>query len=180
MRETISSYPNTKIIYFSSVYVDYIETKYYQHKKNMELVLLENCKNYLIIRLPQVISNSGNKNNLVNYIVNSITNDDEIHIQKNVKRSIIDIDDIKSITIELLKNYNNKIFKVSTIESLYVIDICNLISQIKKKPPRINLVQTPHFLPEIQNSYEVNQIIDLLKIDKQNYTNKTLKKYITQ
>jgi len=180
LQNTIKKYSDYKIVYFSSVYSQHVDTEYYKHKKNMESLILKNCKNYLILRLPQLISDKGNNNNLVNHLVNSILNCQNLEIQNNVKRSIIDIDDVKLLTIEIIKNYNNKIFNISMIQSMFVIDICKIISNIKGITPKITIVPPLFIPPELNNSPEIDQIIDNLKIDRKDYINKILKKYIKQ
>ena len=60
--------------------------------------LLKNANRYLIMRLPIVIGRDGNKNNFFNHICNSIKKKREITVYKNLKRSLIDIDDVVKFT----------------------------------------------------------------------------------
>ena len=47
--------------------------KYYHHKENMETIIESSALNYIIFRLPQVVGNGGNKNNLINFLFRHIT-----------------------------------------------------------------------------------------------------------
>ena len=96
--KTISEFPNSKLVYFSSIFSNYVDNDYYRHKKNTEDFIKDNVSNYLIIRLPQVISNTGNQNNLVNFFINSIKQHKKVKIQKHTKRALVDVEDVKILT----------------------------------------------------------------------------------
>ena len=178
LQESISKFPNSKFIYFSSVYVNLVLTPYYKHKLNMEEIIRNSSKNFLIIRLPQIISDGGNKNNLINYFVTSLKNNNQVQIQKNTKRSIIDIEDVKKITDSLVRNENNKVLTFSHIEYVTVLSLFISISNIIGSSPRYVESEPLFNIPKIKNSIEIDEIITN-KIDKLNYTNKLLKKYIS-
>ena len=178
LTETLLNFPQKKIIYFSSVYSKYVNSDYFNHKELMENLIVEKSKNFIIIRLPQIISNSGNQNNLINFLVNSIKNNRSLEIQKNVSRALIDIDDLKKVTIEIIKNFNNKILNFSKVEEFLVIDLCNMIFTILNCNVNIIEVHSKFNKPNLENSPEIDNILENL-IDKENYTNKILKKYLT-
>lgn len=177
LTETLLKFSEKKIIYFSSVYSKHVNSDYFNHKELMENLILEKSNNFIIIRLPQVISNTGNQNNLVNFLVDSIKNNCDVEIQKNVYRAIIDIDDVKRVTLEVVKNFKNKIFNFSKVERISVIDLCKMIFDILNH--RVNIVEvSPKFnTPNLGNSPEIDNILENI-IDKENYTNKILKKYL--
>lgn len=177
LTETLLKFSEKKIIYFSSIYSKHVNSDYFNHKESMENLILGKSKNFIIIRLPQIISNSGNKNNLVNFLVDSIKNNCNVEIQKNVYRAIIDIDDVKKVTLEIIKNFKNKVFNFSKVERISVIDLCEMIFDILNH--RVNIIQvSPKFeTPNLENSPEIDYILENL-IEKENYTNKILKKYL--
>jgi dTDP-4-dehydrorhamnose reductase len=144
----------------------------------MENLISENSNNFIIIRIPQIISNGGNQNNLINFLVNSIKNNYSLEIQKDVYRALIDVDDLKKVTLEVIKNFNNKIFNFSKIESLKVINLCEMIFEILDF--KVDIIEIPPKFntPNLDNSPEIDNILEKL-IDKKNYTNKILKKYLT-
>ena len=178
LSKILVSYPNLKLVYFSSIYSTLVNNPYYNHKLEMENFINENFKNFIIIRLPQVISTNGNKNNLINYFVESLKNNKIVSIQKNVNRAIVDIQDVKNITKKIILNENNKILNFSHIEYVDVLDLFLSISNILNIKPKYNLIDPVFEIPKIDNSLEITNIIKQ-KIEKTNYTNKILKKYIS-
>ncbi len=178
LSKILVSHPNLKLVYFSSIYSTLVNNPYYNHKLKMENFINENFKNFIIIRLPQVISTNGNKNNLINYFVESLKNNKIVSIQKNVNRAIVDIQDVKNITKKIILDENNKILNFSHIEYVDVLDLFLSISNILNIKPKYNLIDPVFEIPKIDNSLEITNIIKQ-KIEKTNYTNKILKKYIS-
>lgn len=175
--ECINQHPSKKIIYFSSIFVGYINNSYYIHKKQMENIILEKCKNFLIIRLPQVIGHKGNPKNIINFFKDSIKNEININLFKNSWRAIIDVEDVLSVSKILIQNYKNKIITFSNIEVVSVMDLYEKIVYILGKEKKYEIIDNQENIPIIQNSYEVTETLDQLKICSKNYTNKILNKY---
>jgi len=174
---TISDYPNSKVIYFSSIFSNHVNNDYYSHKKNIEKFITENVLNYLIIRLPQVISQNGNVNNLVNFFVTSVKKNAQVEVQKNTKRALVDVEDVKTLTCELIKKHNKKILNFSCVEQIGVYEIYKIICEILDIKPNFKFVSPKFITPSIQNDMEINELISQ-RIDKENYTYKILKKYV--
>jgi nucleoside-diphosphate-sugar epimerase len=165
---------NSKFIYFSTI--NNGDSKYFLHKKNMENYIIDNSNNYLIFRLPNVVGDGGNINNIFNYLNKKIINDELIKVQ-NVNRSLIDIDDVKNIC-EYCFNLKNKILNISNIEIIKVIDIVNIMSSELNKSTKKEIIDVDFITEIINNSLEVENAIDYIGIDKKNYTKKLIKKYI--
>jgi nucleoside-diphosphate-sugar epimerase len=178
LKNTLTKFPEKKIVYFSSISSKYVNSEYFNHKELMENLIIKNSNNFIIIRLPQIISNSGNQNNLINFLVNSIRNNHSLEIQKDVCRALIDVDDLKKVTLEVIKNFKNKIFNFSKIESLTVVNLCEMIFEILNSKVEIIEIIPKFNTPNLENSPEIDNILEHL-IDKKNYTNKILKKYLT-
>jgi nucleoside-diphosphate-sugar epimerase len=179
LNDTISKNKNKKLIYFSTVFIDNIKSKYYTHKKNMETIIVEKCQNYLIVRLPQVVGYCGNSNNLFNFLKNKINCGDEIQIDKSAIRSLIDVDDVYKIVTNIIPKYSNQILNLKGIEDVYVSDIVeemyNTIG-VKKNVQYINNITKPN---PIKNSDLIDIIIKELYINEEGYTKKLIKKYCT-
>lgn len=167
-----------KIIYFSSVFVNHIDNKYYSHKLKIESIIENRSTNYIILRLPQIISFSGNKNNLINYFYNSIKNNQEIKIYENTFRCLIDIEDVFKITNYVINKTNLKILIFSKIEKINVIDLCDKISNILLITPKIKIEKKINKIPDIENDDLINEAIINCGINKINYINNVLNKYI--
>lgn len=177
--DTIKKFPNLKLIYFSSIFVNVINNDYYVHKLNIEEIIKKNHKNYIIVRLPQIISTGGNKKNLINLFVDYIKKNKEIEIIENTFRSIIDIDDVYKIVNDILDKCNNEILFFYGFEKIEVINLYNKISKILSIPPKIKLINSNFIFDfEMNNSQLVNESINNCDIEKTNYVDNFLKKYI--
>ena len=109
LKKTLADNITKKFIYFSTVSIDVKKTPtpYTTHKLNMEKYIEENTTNYLILRLPNVVGNSTNPNQLVNYFYNSLINDTPVTIDKNYTRHLLDVEDIPPIIKFLLIKHSN-------------------------------------------------------------------------
>jgi hypothetical protein len=179
LKNVLKKNNNLKLIYFSTILSDKIDNHYYQHKLSVENYIKKNCSNYKIYRIPQILGYSGNNDNLVNYFVNKIKKNEEINLYKNVKRSILDVDDLKKIVDINLTNSKNETLNISSIEKISVINLCKKIGGILNIKPKIKIiVVTTKLNWNTRNSKKINEIINSLDLVKKNYTNNTLIKYI--
>jgi len=178
LRETIENNGEKKIVYFSSIFVGFKETKYYTHKLEMEDLISNTCKNFLIIRLPQVVGEKGNQKNIVNFFTKCLLEGEKTIIFSDSWRAIIDVNDVFNISKELIFNCENKIIKFSNIETVKVIELYKKISKIINKKENFELIDFTENIPNINNSKEVVDIIKKLNITSENYTDKILTKYL--
>lgn len=179
LKNVLKKNNNLKLIYFSTILSDKIDNHYYQHKLSVENYIKKNCSNYKIYRIPQILGYNGNNDNLVNYFVNKIKKNEEINLYKNVKRSILDVDDLKKIVDINLTNSKNETLNISSIEKISVINLCKKIGRILNIKPKIKIiVVTTKLNWNTRNSKKINEIINSLDLVKKNYTNNTLIKYI--
>lgn len=177
--KTITEHSELKFIYFSTILAGISNNPYYDHKMEMENLIKSNSNNYLIIKLPQVIGEKGNKNNLVNFLKNLISNGEVVSIYKNVTRSIIDVDDVTSIIGYVKNKVTNKTIYISGFEKIKVLDICKIIGKIINIKPKFNLVDDINFNNWVfENSDIVNEIMDKLEYKRKGYTKRVLKKYL--
>lgn len=93
------------ILYYISTCGVYSEKNnlYIKHKLRCE-ELVRSYKNIYIVRLPQVAGKVINDNNLCGYIYNCLTYNKKIHIFKNAKRNIIDVEDVKKTLLYIIIN----------------------------------------------------------------------------
>lgn len=175
--EIINKYKRLKLIYFSSILVEISKNKYYTAKLEIEELIKTYAANYIIFRLPQIIGNRGNSNNLVNFLKHSINNDLEIIVYNDVERALIDIEDLVMVVNYCKNKINHEILNFSGIEKLNVIILCNLIGNILNKKPILKItndVENNNW--NTKNSDIVNEAI--VKINNVEYTNRVLRKYI--
>ena len=177
VKKSLLKYSGKIFIYFSTTSIFNKISPYTIHKENIEKIIINSKQDYYIFRIPQVIGIGGNTNNLSNFLRQSILKDFKITIL-NVKRSLIDIDDLFDIVHQIIVNYKcNKIYNLSEIECLPMIQICNYFYEILEKTPNYELsINTEKDFPK--NSLEIDKVIQDITIEKKNYTKKLIQKYL--
>lgn len=176
---TLNNNPDLKLIYFSSVLTNIIDNDYYRHKLEVEDIIKNKSKNYIIFRIPQIIGLNGNQLNIVNFLKNSIKNENEILVYKDVYRSLIDIEDLVKIVMYCMDKTNNSLLFLSDVEKITVKDLSIKIGNILNKPVKMSELPSLENLNWSRTNDElINQSFDFLKISKNGYNDKILKKYI--
>jgi len=180
LRKSLYENKDKHIVYFTS-FIDNNpqKIKYSEHKKCMEQIVQLSGNWYTILKLPQAIGRGGNKNSLINFLVDKIKNRETIDVYKNTYKSIIDVEDIKGIIDILVKKWIDKNTYVAFpyIEKILIKDIVHLISNQLKIEPIINLMNTELYdLPE--PSLAVKSILNHLNIESNKYTERVIKKYV--
>jgi len=177
LKTTISENPEKKIIYFSTVFIENVKNMYYEHKKNIEEYIKNNCENYLIIRLPQVVGYLGNNNNLFNFLKQKIKNCEVLNIDSLAIRSLIDIDDVYKITKTLITEESNQIINIKGIEDIYVSEIVDEMYNILGGEKKVIYYKGDNKTIILNNSELIDKIINNLYINKTGYTKNLIKKY---
>jgi nucleoside-diphosphate-sugar epimerase len=137
LRQAMQSYKNHMIIYFSSCALNKeVEqySPYLRHKSNIEKIL-KSHKRFGIIRLPNLIGFSRNKNTLLNFINNSISNSQKLMMHKKSRRSIIDVEDAIALTGAYIKNdfCLNSILNIANPKSYSMEYLISLFEEIRGK-----------------------------------------------
>lgn len=129
---------------------------YISNKKIIENIIKKQVSNYLIIRLPQVIGISNNRKTLTNFIRDNILKKKTFYLWKGSKRNLIDIEDIKIILNEYLRNKPkiNKTINILNPRSIDVKDLIKLFGKILKKQAKIKEIK------------KKNKNIDLSQVSK--------------
>lgn len=167
-----------KIIYFSTISIfdpSLEDTKYVLHKKKIEKYLLENCKSFLVFRLPIIIGKSQNKNTFFNYFKNKLSQDNEVTIKNFSKRYIIDIESITQELPSFINLFNNQFINVTFNNLESVFSIVLKMKEVLKSNSEIVVTNE-----NIQSSYLVDNELFLkfaAPIDE-NYNENILKKYL--
>ena len=178
--KTLLENKDKHIVYFSTFTDSNIEKRMYaEHKLNMEMLIGGLKNNYTILKLPQVIGYGGNKNTLVNFIVNKLKNDEEISVYENTYKSLIDVEDVKGIVDILLKEWKDKntYVEIPFVEKLQVYQIVNLLAKQLNVEAKIKFVDSGiNDFPEL--SLASNALLNHLNIVPEGYTERIIKKYI--
>ncbi|WP_312389417.1 hypothetical protein [Chryseobacterium sp.] len=111
LKDTLEKYPENKLIYFSTLSVNdqsKQDSHYVLHKLEMEDFIKSHFKNYLILRIGNIVGKGGNPNTLFNYLRNQITTDNKFTVHNNARRLLIDMDDITRFLADICPEINNK------------------------------------------------------------------------
>lgn len=167
LKGVIKNNPEKLLIYFGtcSIYDDSVnKTCYVIHKTKMENFIKNNCTQFYIFRLPQVVGATKNKT-LVNYLFTSILNNKKIDINKYSTRNLISVDDVYMVASYLVKNklYLNEITNIATPNNVLILDIVKVVEKITGLTLRYNLINFggPVFI-DIEKIQSLNIGIDLL------------------
>ena len=171
-------------IYISttSVLDNYLKKdKYTRNKIFIENLIKKSLNNFLILRLPQIVGKSNNPYTITNFIYKKVLLEQRFKVWSNVKRNLIDIDDlikiVKQIIVTKLKPRN--VINILNPNSIYVEEIANIMGEIIKKKPRYILVEYKTKMKgnlKIQSNFKFN--LNITKYFKnKNYFKNIMKKY---
>ncbi|MCS3867857.1 nucleoside-diphosphate-sugar epimerase [Chryseobacterium ginsenosidimutans] len=97
LKKSIEANSNRKLVYFSTLSVNdqsKQDSHYVLHKLEIEDFIKNNCSNYLILRIGNIVGKGGNPNTLFNFLKNQIANNSEFKVHRKARRLLLDIDDI--------------------------------------------------------------------------------------
>lgn len=180
INETISANSEKTFVYFSTCSI-YDSSKtgsdYVLHKLKMEQLIKNFCSKYLILRVSNAVGKGGNPNLLMNYLIRSVNNNEIINVHTKATRNLIDAEDIRNITFELIDNNNlNKIINVAYIQNYSIIEILEIIERFYNKKLDLNLIKSGSGydinVPDVESYFKINGLTD-----KESYLCKILEKY---
>lgn len=131
LKKNITENPDKKFVYFSTLSVNdqsKQDSLYVIHKLKIEKYIEENCVQFLILRIGNVVGKGGNPNTLFNYLKNQISSETEFSVHNKARRLLIDIDDIAKFLTKnnLLKN------KIVNLAFPYYYDLKEIIFAIEE------------------------------------------------
>ncbi len=166
IKNTISENTDKVFVYFSTCSI-YDSSKtgsdYVLHKLKMEQLIKKSCPQFLILRVSNAVGKGGNPNLLMNYIVKAVKNDETINVHTQATRNLIDVDDIRNVTFDLLKQQSlNKIINVAYSKNYSILEILEIVEKFYNKKVNINLLKSGSGydinIPEIEQYFiETNQ-----------------------
>ena len=180
IKKTITENPNKVFIYFSTCSIydsSKAESQYVLHKLKMEQIIIQICPQYLILRLSNAVGNGGNPNLLMNYLVRSVKNNEIINVHTKATRNLIDVEDIKNITNQLIdKQYFNKIINIAYPENYTIIEILEIMEKFYQTKLYLNLVKSGSGYGIDTHDVE-SYFIQHALTNKETYLHKILEKY---
>jgi len=110
---------------------------------------------------------------------NAIKNGDNINLFKGINRALVDVDDIVKIVNYCVENVKYGTINLSHIEKLNISEIALEVIKTLGVKPNVNIIENNNIVNwDTPNSKIIDKAIIDLGIDKNNYTNKIIKKYI--
>ncbi len=180
IKKTIAENPNKVFIYFSTCSIydsSKAESQYVLHKLKMEQIIIQLCPQYLILRLSNAVGSGGNPNLLMNYLVRSVKNEEIINVHTKATRNLIDVEDIKNITNQLIdKQYFNKIINIAYPENYTIIEILEIMEKFYQTKLYLNLVKSGSGYGIDTHDVE-SYFIQHALTNKETYLHKILEKY---
>ena len=163
-----------KIIYISTYSVNdnsRISKPYVKNKIKIEKIIQKISKEYLIIRLPEIIGRNKNPRTLTNFFFNNIIANKKFIVHKNVQRNLLDIDDaikkcIKIIVINKNKNKKINVLNKNFYTPLQIVENFEKILS-KKAFYSFSIIKKKRLI--LKNNYFVNS--------SNNYLFKNLKRH---
>jgi nucleoside-diphosphate-sugar epimerase len=180
---TINENPEKIFIYFSTCSI-YDSSKtgsdYVLHKLKMEQMIKSRCAKFLILRVSNAVGKGGNPNLLMNYLVRSIKNKETINVHTKATRNLIDADDIRTITLDLLNNQQlNRILNVAYIQNYAIIEILEIIERFYHIKLDLNLTKSGSGydinVPDVEDYFRINSLTN-----KESYLCRILEKYYSE
>lgn len=129
LKKTIGENDGKKLIYFSTLSIhdqSKQESAYVLHKKEIENYIQNNCKNYLVLRIGNIVGNGGNENTLFNFLKNRIKSSAKFNLHTKARRLLVDMDDITKFLAENSTVLNHQIlnFAYPNYYNLKEIVVC--------------------------------------------------------
>lgn len=137
LKKVLLDNDNKKFVYFGSAALsvkEYPLNSYYQHKLKMENIIKEYSSNYYIFRIPQLFGVFKKHPTLINFLYESIKEEQSFKVYDNAYRYIIEINDVKKI-VEYYLRYSdsNKVVNIGNPYRYKVIEIVNILEELLKK-----------------------------------------------
>ena len=168
--KTIIENSDKIIVYFSScdvIYAEKINTAYYYHKLAMESIVKKYSKKHYILRLPQLIAYSNNRNTLLNHFIFSVVKHQDLIVWTNAYKNLVSIGDVLKISELII--YNDKFLNktINVINSNYypideIIKTIEKILDTKTNKEYLNIGFKPNYEVHIDYLFDENYLYNSL------------------
>jgi len=172
---------NKKLIYFSScsIYDSSLSDKpYVKHKLNIESIIEHNCKNYLIVRIWNIVGSGWNAKTIMNFLHDSIINNSVIDIWNWAKRNILDVDDlVKMLELYLLRHSLQKKenININNPDGYKILEIVKTFEKQLWKKGKYNILEKWDWISFDKEISET--LFQELDINKDTYLYNIINKY---
>ena len=180
IRQTLVENPDKILVYFStcSIY-DSSKTSspYVNHKLAMEQLVATESARYLVVRVSNAVGKGGNKNTLINFLVDAIQENKKIQTHIDASRNLIDVEDVANVVLELIEKQKlNRIINVAYLSNYSIIQIIAIVEKFLQKNANLELMKAGQSysidIPEVKNYFKRKNLQD-----KEVYLSQILTKY---
>ncbi|MCY1659837.1 hypothetical protein [Chryseobacterium sp. SL1] len=133
LKNSIIQHQENKLFYFSTLSVNDLskqQSPYVLHKLEIENFIKENCKNYIILRVGNIVGKGGNPNTLFNFLKTQIIQGSNFMLHQKARRLLLDIDDITKFLESNCTNVNNQTINFAYP---YYYDLKEIVEAIRNK-----------------------------------------------
>jgi nucleoside-diphosphate-sugar epimerase len=133
LKSSIKANNKSKLVYFSTLSVNdqsKQDSHYVLHKLEIEEYIKNNCENYLILRIGNIVGKGGNPNTLFNFLKNQITDSKQFKVHSKARRLLLDIDDIATFLNTNCVNIKNETLNFAYP---YYYDLKEIIGAIQEQ-----------------------------------------------
>lgn len=178
LKQTIKNNKNKLLVYFSTCSIydsSKYDSPYVLHKLHMEEIVKQSINRFLILRISNAVGNGGNSNLLMNYLHKQIVDNKELIIHQNATRNLIDVEDVKKITLKYINsNISNKIVNVAYKDNFYIPEIIETFEKLlRKKAIKLYEDKGEHY------SIDIHELKYIFLQNKNEYLKELIKKYYT-
>lgn len=177
LKNNIADYPEKKLVYFSTLSIhdkSKQKSQYVLHKLQIENFIQKNCKNYLILRVGNIVGNGGNPNTLFNFLKSKIVSNNSFFLHIKARRLFIDIDDISGFLSENI-DLTNQIVNIA-YPNYY--DLKTIVTSIQNKIGKTALYEEINDGDFYQINFYDNVVSYFKNINSEDYLNNLVNKYI--
>jgi nucleoside-diphosphate-sugar epimerase len=178
LKNSIIQHKENKLFYFSTLSVNDLskqQSPYVLHKLEIENFIKENCKNYIILRVGNIVGKGGNPNTLFNFLKTQIIQGSNFMLHQKARRLLLDIDDITEFLESNSANVNNQTINFAYP---YYYDLKEIVEAIRNKLQK----EANYQESDEGDFYKVDfdeSVNDFFRgIDAENYLKNLAEKYI--
>jgi nucleoside-diphosphate-sugar epimerase len=129
--KAIERHSSATIVYFSTCsLVNGANSRYTQHKLEMERLISDGASSFHIFRLPQVVG-LVNNDTLVSFLTNLIIEGKHLTLQRAARRNLIDVADVARIAC-LLSNEGKGLNSIQNIAPEFGVPVLDIATEIAK------------------------------------------------
>lgn len=162
LKNTIEESSSAVLIYFStcSMYDPASkDSRYVQHKLEMESYIKKNCSKFIIFRVTQIVGNTQN-NTVINYFKNKILSGKAFEVWRDSNRNLVDIDDVFRLVEYIINNklFTNKIVNIANSKNIHVLKIIKILETVLQKKAHYHVIEKGALYENI----DISMIVPLL------------------